>query len=210
MSMFAMLLPKRSPAARSGSPMRTAAMSVNSSGADVAAPRKTEPTQSPPSLVRAEIASPLRAREIPAEATTTALTRNTTMAPASDSMPPPRARFEDSASRRATPIRRSNAVPRARPESLQRHPHPIRKGQFVRDRGDLLRFAPRPLEQRELAFQRGTLRGLVRRHLERQSDLPRVHRDPCVPPPLAARTKLGGGEIPFRRTDLLDLPDCRL
>ena len=54
--MFAMLLPNRSPAARSGAPMRTAEMSVVSSGSDVATARKIEPTHSPPSRVRQEMA----------------------------------------------------------------------------------------------------------------------------------------------------------
>jgi len=76
MSMFAMLEPKRSPTARSVAPSRTAAMSVPSSGSEVAAARRTAPIQSRPILVASAIASAWRASATPASTTTIPLPRN--------------------------------------------------------------------------------------------------------------------------------------
>lgn len=68
--MFAMLLPNRSPTARSGAPASDALMTVATSGSDVAPASRSIPTTSPPSPVRSAIWSPDLARTIPAATTT--------------------------------------------------------------------------------------------------------------------------------------------
>jgi hypothetical protein len=69
MAMFAILLPKRSPTARSTAPRRTAVPAVINSGNEVAKARKTRPTHKPPRRVRAAMTSPLRASITPATTT---------------------------------------------------------------------------------------------------------------------------------------------
>src|SRR5688572_8528872 len=86
-TMLAMLLPKRSPAARSGAPRRTAEMSVTISGSEVAAARNTEPTHTPPHLVRAAITSPPRARNVPAPTIASALMSRVMMSDVMKSYP---------------------------------------------------------------------------------------------------------------------------
>ena len=78
--MFAMLLPKRSPAARLGAPIRTAVPAVTSSGSEVASAKRTIPNQRPPTLVREAITSALRASVTPANTTPTAPTAKPTIA----------------------------------------------------------------------------------------------------------------------------------
>ena len=65
-SMFAMLLPKRLPAARSGASISTVTAAVASSGSEVANARRTIPSQRPPRPVFVAITSALFARTMPA------------------------------------------------------------------------------------------------------------------------------------------------
>jgi len=62
MAMLAMLLPNRSPTARSGAPATAALTSVTSSGKDVAPATRSMPTSCRDRRAFSAIASPARAR----------------------------------------------------------------------------------------------------------------------------------------------------
>ena len=75
--MFTMFAPNTFPNASPGESMATAEMFVTSSGSEVAMLTKMVPTHSAPQPVWSAMASPNRARAMPAMTTTTALARNT-------------------------------------------------------------------------------------------------------------------------------------